>query len=242
MKFFKFVLSCCIFFCLFFASCSGSQQNDIVYYNDDTLRSVTDKIESELLWTREIEGVRLLKDISKNEGAAQNMRLTCPAMCMVSSSDYGEPVYPVLPGFSSLNTSLLLPSLRSFLDGFCSSLTKWKLDTSSFESSSIFSLALFKYDVETQWKDFFAVDFPELQSENESSKDAADSKTPSEDEPLLFSRWLYGEPFFDEETVEIPVRFYVAKGSGSIDVLLFVSKETEKLNQIQIQRWNKGKK
>ena len=224
-----------------FLSCAGNQNGEIVYYNEDTLRAITEQKEKELLWTRELETVRLLKDISKNEGTVSSMRLSCQAMSLVSFQDFYKPLYPLLPGFSSLDTSSMMPELRDFLTAFCDSLTNWKLKEDAFENEYIFSLALFKYDVENQWENFFNIPFPqpeeELTAEDKTDSEKKDDK--KMEEQKLFSRYLFGEPFFDEETIEIPVRFYAAK--GSLDIQLFVSKEKMKLNQIQIQKWNMGK-
>ena len=227
-----------------FLSCAGNQSGEIVYYNEDTLRSITEQKEKELLWTRELETVRLLKDISKNEGTTSNLRLSCQAMSLVSFQDFYKPLYPLLPGFSSLDTSGMMPELRDFLTSFCDSLTQWKLKEDAFESEYIFSLALFKYDVENQWENFFNSPFPLIEEkvENPAAEEKTDSENKNdkkEEEEKLFSRYLFGEPFFDEETIEVPVRFYASK--GSLDLQLFVSKEKMKLNQIQIQKWNMGK-
>ncbi len=228
--------------CSLFISCAGNQANELVYYNDDTLRFITDQKEKELMWTRELESVRLLKDISKNEGTTTNFRLSCQALCVVEASEYSEPVYPLLPGFSSLNTSSMMKDLRDFLDSFCSKVSEWKFDESQFESEFIFSPALFKFDVENQWENFFGVPFPYQEKKSDEAQKAQNGENGQnvDEGSQVFTRCLYGEPFFDEETIEVPVRFYAQK--GSVDVLLYISKDKLKVNQLHIQKWNKGSK
>lgn len=208
-----------ILFSLF--SCSHSQNGEIVYLNEETLRSVTEEKEKSLQWTRELESVRLLRDISKNEAVSENIKINSEVLCVRDSSFSAGTVYPFLPGFGSLDTSGMTAEYREFLESFCSSVAEWKMPEDKFEEGFLFSLALFKYDIENGWETFFGKEFP------------SDS-----DVFPVFSAWIFGEPFFDEENIQTPVRFYCA--DGSVDVLLFSGNDGFRMNQIMIQRWTKG--
>ena len=230
-----------------FVSCSHNQSSEILYLNEDTLQAVTSTKESELQWTRELESARLLRDISKNEAVSSNIKLTNPIMSIASPDYFGKSIYPFLPGFGSLNTSLISPELKKSLELFCKSVSEWKFSETSFDSSSLLFLALFKFDIENGWKSNFGSDFlssvslntDETASEQNESveKDDEDNPKINEQKETIFDKWVYGEPFFDESDIQIPVRFYSKQ--GSIDVLLYCSKETFKFNQIIIKKWNK---
>ena len=240
------------------SSCSHNQGTDIVYLNEDTLQAVTESKENDLQWTRELESVRLLRDISKNEAVSSSIKLTNPVVSIASSEFFGSPIYPVLPGFGSLNTSSITQEFRKSLDDFCNDVSQWNISEKTLESSSLFFAALFKFDIENGWKTYFGKDFPvsinktenknesESESGTESGTGTADEafgegqqafETVLEEKQLLFEHWIYGEPFFDEDNIQTPVRFFCR--DGSIDVLLYSSKENFKLNQILIQKWNK---
>ena len=229
-----FVIS--IFSLCSFISCSHNQSTDIIYLNEDTLQSITEIKENELQWTRELESVRLLRDISKNEAVSSSVKLTSPVISIAYPEYFGSPVYPFLPGFGSLNTSLINSELKKNLDDFCSSISAWTFSEKALDSSSLFFLALFKFDIENGWKDFFDSDFPSQKKQTEISP-AEEGEEVKEEKNSVFDRYIYGEPFFDEESVQIPVRFFCNK--GSVDVLLYCSKDTFKFNQIIIKKWNK---
>ncbi len=208
-----------ILFSLF--SCSHSNNGEIVYLNEETLRSATEEKEKSLQWTRELESVRLLRDISKNEAVSDNIKINAEVLCVRDSSFSAGAVYPFLPGFGSLDTSGMQAGYREFLESFCASVAEWNMPEDKFEERSLFSLALFKYDIENGWEAFFGKEFP--QDRNGVS---------------LFSGWIFGEPFFDRENIQTPVRFYCA--DGSVDVLFFSGNDGLKMDQIMIQRWTKG--
>lgn len=209
-------------------SCSQGHSSEIVYLNEDTLRSLTEEKERNLVWTRELESVRLLRDISKNKAVDENSKLSTVMLCAVHGDYLPDPIYPELPGFGSLDTSSLSKEHRAFFDEFSEQISMWKFPEERVEKNSLFFLALFKSDVENGWKDFFGTDFP-LEEKNESQK--TDKK-----EARLFTSWLYGKPFVDEDSILVPVRFFCAE--GSVDVRLCSSKEKPIIDQIAVIKWN----
>ena len=58
-------------------------------------------------------------------------------------------------------------------------------------------------------------------------------------EDLKISRWLFGEPFFTEEIILVPVRFYC--NSGFFDVTIYVKDDgANEFYQITLDRWEKN--
>ena len=171
-------------------SCSQGHSSEIVYLNEDTLRSLTEDKERSLVWTRELESVRLLRDISKNKAVDENSKLSTVMLCAVHGDYLPDPIYPELPGFGSLDTSSLSKEHRAFFDEFSEQISMWK--------------------------------FPE---------EKVDKK-----EARLFTSWLYGKTFVDEDSILVPVRFFCAE--GSVDVRLCSSKEKPIIDQIAVIKWN----
>lgn len=130
------------------------------------------------------------------------------------------PLYPVLEDFGSLDTTGISKELKTFLDSFSETVMKWKLDQKMMNSASVFSLILFKNDVESNWKDKMKTEFF------------------VSDEVPLFASKIYGEPTFIGEEIIVPVRFECK--SGSLDARLHVDFASEfKIGQIVILRWGK---
>lgn len=225
---------------IFFSSCSQNQSSDIVYLNEDTLKTFTEEKENSVQWTRELESARLLRDISKHQAVSDSVKLSPLVMCVTDIQYFEKDIYPFLPGFGSLDISSVSNELRSFLDDFCKSVSLWLFDESKVEPYAVFSFALFKFDLETKWKLEFGSEFP-LENSNGEKTDSSETTSETKEnssETQVFSNWIYGEPFFDEDNIQIPVRFYCEK--GSVDVVLYSSKENFKISQIQIQKWNKN--
>lgn len=138
---------------------------------------------------------------------------------MVSASDE-SPVYPSLEGFGSLDSTQLSPEAKSSVEKFVKSVISWNFDESLMEKTSIFSLVLFKYDIESGWKNSFGSEFP------------------SDAEKELFSSYYFGEPFVEEESLSLPVR--LKNSMGFVDIQLFIDKtENFKISQILIKKWGK---
>lgn len=217
-KNYVFAIFLAVVFEILFFSCSADSSIDLSSGAEETLRQLAAKKEEELLWTRELESVRLTKEINTSSAVSSSVKLS-PEIYSVSNSDF-IPLYPSISGFGSLNTTEISAELKKFLDEFSNSVAAWKLESSYMKTSSVFSLVVFKYDVEHKWKSFFGKDF-EISEENP-----------------LFSSFFYGEPFFEEQSIIVPVRF--KNESGFIDIHLYIDKSDEfKVVQIFIQNWGK---
>lgn len=217
----------CVFLCaMFFFACSNAQGIEIAHLTDETLRTVAAQKESELLWTRELESVRLTRDYSKNIAASKDFTLSPAAMAVASTNS--SSVYPSIPDFGSLDSSSLSVEMLTFLDAECENIALWQLERVKMEQDSEFSLVLFKFDVEKRWKTAFFKPFPVSMS--------ATAETDSENqEPVkLFSDWIYGKPFFDGDTAAVPVRF--ENEDGILDVCLYVRTDASFcIRKIEIQ-------
>lgn len=205
-------------FFLFF-SCSSGQSSEKIISDEVSLKVLSQNREQELLWTRELESVRLLLDTKKNQVVADNIKLE--PLVMTGTVSGKSPVYPYLDGFGSLDTTSISREMRAFLDETFKTLSLWQVQSLKMQENSIFSAVLFKYDVENLWQNQFGEKFPLV----------------SEDMPL-FSAKLYGEPFIDDTEVQIPVRLYAKR--GYLDVMLYFTVLTPyKIDNIQIKAWER---
>lgn|SRR5574344_287053 len=208
--------SCIIFLSAILFSCANNTAASAADENSKTLRTETNEKNASIQWTRELETMRLKQDITLADGADRSVKLTPQSAAVLFSNV--KPVYPSVPGFGSLDTSHLPPDARSVLDSFTSAVSKGKGAESSVAGEYLFSYVLFCDDLKTQWKKMFGEPYPEAVSE---------------DDPL-FSSVIYGEPFIDEEDIQIPVRFI--RKDNHADILVSEEKTSDgyKINQIKI--------
>ena len=69
----------------------------------------------------------------------------------------------------------------------------------------------------------------------ENSSEVPDGGSASEEKKRLFSDWLYGMPFFDGDSVLVPVRF--TSSFGTLDVSVYVCTGSAfAVRQIEIQK------
>ena len=202
-------------------SCANSHTVILSDNAGETLRSQSDKKNREILWTRELESMRLVQDITHTDSVDKAVKLT-PKSIVVSSVQ-ARPVYPFIDGFGSLDTSLITQDIRNVLDTFCRNVSTGLNADMCMADGCLYSYVLFTDDLKSGWKSSFEEDIPEV----------------SENVPL-FTRMIYGAPFIDAADYEIPVRFECSE--GYIDILLYFEKKGSdyKINQIEIQKWGKG--
>ena len=225
---------CAVFCILLFFSCSNSQSLEAANLTEETLKNAAAQKDSELLWTRELESVRLTRDYSKNVAAAKNFKLSPGAISVANTN--ADSVYPCLPDFGSLDNSSLSTELTAFLESFCNEIALWNLNAVKMEQDSEFSLVLFKYDVEENWLSVYGRPFPVAKpAVAENSSEVPDGGSASEEKKRLFSDWLYGMPFFDGDSVLVPVRF--TSSFGTLDVSVYVCTGSAfAVRQIEIQK------
>lgn len=157
-------------------SCSNNSGVQYTINIEDSLKDISDQKEIEMTWTKELESVRLVRDVSKYPSVAANVKIS-PEVMAVSISD-NPPIFPLLDGFGSLDVTLISSDLYVFLDNFCDKLKEWQFDESLMDESAIPSVLIFKYDIEQLWQT----------------------------DVRLLNDKIYGEPFFDSDQIMVPVR------------------------------------
>lgn len=231
---------------LVLTSCSNSQGQEPAAFDKETLRTLSLEKENQTLWTRELEADRLLQDFSAVPEVAPDIQLE-PRVAAAAELG-GNSLYPLLQGFGSLDTAGISNELATFLTAFCASISVWNFRAEDFADSSIFSVVVFKTDVEKSWKPVFGTEFPirhekaaEAQREYSGDETASNGKSvPEPPKQTLFLSYIYGAPFAEDGGALVPVRFYAE--NGILDAALFIdmtadsgeSSEGLKISQIQI--------
>ncbi len=213
----------CIFLLLIFISCSANNEEIIKYNVDENLHTIVTKKNEELIWTRELESVRLLKDTKKMEGVASSVKLS-KNVVIASENNYPK-IYPYLEGFGSLDTTLVSADLNKLIESFASSLCFGIFDESLFNSQAVFSFVLFQNDLKNLWKELFKQDMPSFSAEEQETISNSQK---------VFTSWVVSKPYVFDNEIQVTIRF--KKESKYIDVMLFVSVDN-KIEQSQITQW-----
>ena len=219
--FFIFILS------LFYVSCSSGNNSENLSVGTENLLLMSQKIEDKTVWTRELEAVRLISDITKEEKILSSIQLK-PPVINVSNIDF-PPVFPVLEGFSSLDLSQTPDDLISFIRNVSDSVSDFSLSKIKSTKNGMESLIYFQNDLKASYENYFSLKFPEYLNQNEDEKSGVREK--------IFSSYLIGNPVFRENTVIALVRFY--KNESFMDVQMYIeNNEDFKLSQIRILQWH----
>ena len=215
--FFIFILS------LFYVSCSSGNNSENLSAGTENLLLMSQKIEDKTVWTRELEAVRLISDITKEEKILSSIQLK-PPVINVSNIDF-PPVFPVLEGFSSLDLSQTPDDLISFIKNVSDSVSDFSLSKIKSTNNGMESLIYFQNDLKAGYENYFSLKFPEYLNQNEDEKSGVREK--------IFSSYLIGNPVSRENIVIALVRFY--KNESFMDVQMYIeNNEDFKLSQIRI--------
>ena len=219
--FFIFILS------LFYVSCSSGNNSENLSAGTENLLLMSQKIEDKTVWTRELEAVRLISDITKEEKILSSIQLK-PPVINVSNIDF-PPVFPVLEGFSSLDLSQTPDDLISFIKNVSDSVSDFSLSKIKSTNNGMESLIYFQNDLKAGYENYFSLKFPEYLNQNEDEKSGMREK--------IFSSYLIGNPVSRENIVIALVRFY--KNESFMDVQMYIeNNEDFKLSQIRILQWH----
>lgn len=219
--FFIFILS------LFYVSCSSGNNSENLSAGTENLLLMSQKIEDKTVWTRELEAVRLISDITKEEKILSSIQLK-PPVINVSNIDF-PPVFPVLEGFSSLDLSQTPDDLISFIKNVSDSVSDFSLSKIKSTKNGMESLIYFQNDLKAGYENYFSLKFPEYLNQNEDEKSGVREK--------IFSSYLIGNPVSRENIVIALVRFY--KNESFMDVQMYIeNNEDFKLSQIRILQWH----
>lgn len=223
----KFVLFFIFILSLFYVSCSSGNNSENLSVGTENLLLMSQKIEDKTVWTRELEAVRLISDITKEEKILSSIQLK-PPVINVSNIDF-PPVFPVLEGFSSLDLSQTPDDLISFIKNVSDSVSDFSLSKIKSTKNGMESLIYFQNDLKAGYENYFSLKFPEYLNQNEDEKSGVREK--------IFSSYLIGNPVSRENIVIALVRFY--KNESFMDVQMYIeNNEDFKLSQIRILQWH----
>lgn len=258
-------------FCLFtilisavLVGCSNSNETKLSYTDVDTIKEIVKEREVDVIWTKEVEGERLNKDISSKteKKIADDVPFT-PATLKILPS-YKESVFPSIKTFGSLNSSSLDNEKRTFINDFCKSISDniFSGPDGFFKSSYIFNYVFFSNELVEKWPLMFEDDFPFTKEEMEKAvaaekekqqaledekngikkPDSKNNKKSEEEIKIpdpIFTNWILGEPFIGDDLLQIPVRFFTK--NGSVDVTMYMNPKSENsVYQVTIDRWGKS--
>lgn len=214
LKIFLFSL---LIFLFGFNSCKNNSESKLVYTENNTIKQNVKEKETEVTWTNEIEGERLSQRINRGAieiGSEVPYNKEIYKLFKVSP----VPVYPSYSDFGSLDTSNLKISTKEKLNSFCTALSSVNNADAFFNKKYIFNYVFLMDDLGRGWEKHFNTKLPEGKK--------------------LFSKWLFGEPFYGADIIQIPVRFY--SDYGIIDMTVFLSASgNNEIYQIIINRWEK---
>ncbi|MDR2898150.1 MAG: hypothetical protein LBU99_04975 [Spirochaetaceae bacterium] len=210
MRVYHWLLYITCFSLIVLSACTQAEQRAVFIPTEETLR---DGIRTEIeviSWADEFASEQgtpgaLLSPPTVLNAAAETVPVPQGFPFIAKSA----PVYPFLTGFGSLNTSALdepvIAVLNKLLEGIQSGGTSSEGGSEGAKGTAIRSVP----------EDLFSpsrlyarrIFLYELR-----------------DKPAVTS-WRYGEPFFTENTAEVPVRLYTAE--DPIDLLVFLTEESE---------------
>ena len=202
------------------SACSDLQQGKRAEDDAQTLRALAQAMAESVPWTDELERDRLTATVSVADGVDRHVLLSPLSVLAGAAARKVPPVYPFLEGFGSLDTTLIVPDVKTVLDGFCDAVCRAENADSFMARGCLYQLALFYRDGDLVLP--------------ESSPDAdSDEKKPAFS---FFDTYFYGQPYVTGETYEVPVRFVGEK--RSMDVLVFLLKEGDawKIDELRILR------
>ena len=215
-------------FSLIFLSCSSGNNSESLSTANENLFFISQKIEDKTVWTREVEAVRLIQDITKEEKILSIIQLK-PSVINISNLDF-PPVFPVLDGFSSLDLSQTPDNLISFIKNVSDSVLDFSLSKIKTAKAGTESLIFFQEDLKNGYENYFSLKFPEYTNQNEDEKSGAREK--------IFSNYVIGNPVSRENIIIALVRFY--KSESFMDVQMYIENNDDfKLSQIRILQWQK---
>ena len=141
----------CIFSLIFILLLSVSCSNpNTVILEDNTLnlKKVAIEYRNSISFTEELEKDRLKQKIPSVEGMEKGIKVT-PFNILVSKNEENYlKIYPEIPGFTYLDTSMLPDDALEVLDNFCSAIIEEAESETYVNPNAMYTLVLFLYDLE----------------------------------------------------------------------------------------------
>lgn len=217
---------------VFFASCSQNSNVTYTGIDADTLKKVVQNKEDAAIWTRELESVRLTKNIRQIDSVADSIRLDADVVKVTAIQ--GEKIYPVIKDFGSLDVSEIPVNIYQSSKNFADSLSADLYSVLSFfNPSSLFSYVFFLEDLKVK---FFDGALPQKPVKNVEAGD--DEINSSVDDFYVFDKYIIGKSFMSGSEYQVPIRFYMR--SNYLDVFIYISEENNKVSQIKIVSTSKN--
>lgn len=248
-----------LLFC--FTSCKVASKAELSYTNVETIKNEIAEIDKVLSWNKELEPQRLgTEEDWFNDSVSQQIEKNVELLKITNSN---AAVYPEFEDFGNLDDSLVNADLYQKIEKLLVSISNniYNGPETFFDSNYLYNYVFFREDLKEGWKKYFHKDFPHIvdykeekdlqkenaktdaESSNEINSEESEAKKTEEKKPViqkekLFSKWILGEPFFNEEIIQIPVRLYCKY--GTIDVTLYLNRQkSNAVNLITIDRWKK---
>lgn len=245
----KFIIFTFSIFSVLFFSCSNNDVIDEADVEYNTLKNILTEKGDDTIWTKELENDILTYDLTDKS-------LTVGSNIDISSEIYNlfiktrNPAYPELFNFGSLNSSALNDSMISSINTFLAAVAKepYSEKNTCFEEKYIFNYVFFLNNIKSNWKSKFNIDFPTAEDyqkkeeviETEEAEDGSLVEKKVEKTvmlPDLFETWVFGEPFINEDIIQVPVRVFVSRKYFDIN-LYMKNKDGYPIYNINIIKWS----
>ena len=129
-----------------FFSCSNPAQVSSVR-TAETLRTVSDSMAQNVVWSEELQGDFLKQKIIGADGVSKSVKTTPYSAAVSSDRQKYPPLPPYIRGFASLDTSLYDTQALETLNAFCSALVSGEGADSFMAEGDVYSLVMFRYDL-----------------------------------------------------------------------------------------------
>ncbi len=215
----------------------------------DTLKAFLSEKGEDTIWTKELEAEILsyeLRDETYKIGS--NIELNSEVYNLFTGLKYAA--YPDLYDFGSLDSSKLSESISASISEFLNSISKepYTEKDNYFEKKYMFNYIFFLDNLKNNWKEKINKDFPTLEDYKKTEEvieiekdDDGNEIEKKVEKPIsldpLFTNWVFGEPFINDEIIQLPVRVYISK--KYFDINLYIkNKESYPIYNIYIVKWS----
>lgn len=129
-----------------FSSCASHTSEDNLAVT--TLKSTAAQLDSATDWTDSLEGDLLSTTYTSINGISEGLDRSVELLPLLKSFSDGKKIYPQITGSYSLDTSELPEGCFSVINDFLKALEKGESLENYFEESNVYSLVMFKYDLQ----------------------------------------------------------------------------------------------
>lgn len=175
-----------------------------------SLKKIADEKNDKIQWTQELEKGRLAKKVTRNDYISGPVTFNPESIIALDAGRSFKEIYPEIDGFASLDIRDIDSEALNLVQSFFTSLIEKKECDEFMESDSIYSLAIFSFDLKQKNLD-----------------------------PAACS-YIIGKGYFSDNAFEIPVRLYNKKKFIDTKVYIkeiqFSKQETENERKSENQK------